>query len=96
MVLTNKDDLKVTGVNKINSLDSKHFDLDTSLGNLRVYGVNLEMSQLDPVNKTIIIKCNKFINKIIKHLKCDHLPSRFTSLSTLIVSDIFCMLSLAA
>lgn len=56
VVLTNKDDLKVTGVNKINSLDSKHFDLDTSLGNLRVYGTNLEMSQLDSVNKTILIK----------------------------------------
>lgn len=56
IVLTNKDDLKITGVNKINSLDPKHFDLDTTLGNLKVFGVNLEMNQLDSVNKTILIK----------------------------------------
>ena len=56
IVLTNKEDLKITGVNKINSLDPKHFDLDTSLGNLKIQGVNLEMNQLDSVNKTILIK----------------------------------------
>lgn len=56
IVLTNKEDLKVTGVNKINSLDPKHFDLDTTLGNLKIQGTNLEMNQLDSVNKTILIK----------------------------------------
>ncbi len=56
IVLTNKDDLKVTGVNKINSLDPKHFNLDTTLGTLIVTGINLEMNQLDSVNKTILIK----------------------------------------
>ena len=56
VVLTNKDDLKVTGVNKINSLDNRHFNLDTSLGELVVIGNNLEMIQLDSVNKTILIK----------------------------------------
>ena len=56
IVLTNKEELKVTGVNKINSLDPKHFNLDTSLGTLFVYGQNLEMIQLDSVNKTISIK----------------------------------------
>lgn len=56
IVLTNKEELKITGVNKINSLDTKHFNLDTALGNLKVIGINLEMSQLDSVNKTIIIK----------------------------------------
>ncbi len=56
VVLTNKEELKVTGVNKINSLDPKHFDLDTILGNLKVFGQNLEMIQLDSVNKIILIK----------------------------------------
>ncbi len=56
IVLTNKEDLKITGVNKINSLDPKHFNLDTTLGTLLISGNNLEMSQLDSVNKTIIIK----------------------------------------
>lgn len=56
VVLTNKEEIKITGVNKINSLDSKHFDLDTSLGNLKILGINLEMNNLDSVNKTILIK----------------------------------------
>jgi sporulation protein YabP len=56
VTLTNKEELKITGVNKINSLDSKHFNLDTSLGNLKVSGLNLEMNQLDSVNKIILIK----------------------------------------
>lgn len=54
--LTNKEQIKVTGVNKINSLDSKHFELDTTLGKLRVTGLNLEMIELDSLNKTILIK----------------------------------------
>ena len=54
--LTNKEQIKVTGVNKINSLDSKHFELDTTLGKLRVIGMNLEMIELDSLNKTILIK----------------------------------------
>ena len=56
IVLTNKEELKITGVNKINSLDTKHFDLDTTLGNLKITGVNLEMNQLDSINKVILIK----------------------------------------
>ena len=54
--LTNKEELKITGVNKINSLDSKHFNLDTTLGSLMISGQNLEMNQLDSVNKIILIK----------------------------------------
>lgn len=56
VLLTNKEDLKVTGVNKINSLDQNHFDLDTSLGNLKIIGNTLEMVELDSVNKVILIK----------------------------------------
>ena len=56
IILTNKEELNITGVNKINSLDTNHFDLDTSLGNLKIQGINLEMNQLDSVNKTILIK----------------------------------------
>ena len=56
VTLTNKEELKITGVNKINSLDSKHFNLDTVLGNLKVSGQNLEMNQLDSVNKILLIK----------------------------------------
>ena len=54
--LTNKEEIKITGVNKINSLDSKHFDLDTTLGKLRVTGDTLEMIELDSLSKIILIK----------------------------------------
>ena len=54
--LTDKEELKITGVNKINSLDKTHFNLDTTLGNLRIYGNNLEMVELDSTNKTLQIK----------------------------------------
>ena len=54
--LTNKEEIKITGVNKINSLDSKHFNLDTTLGKLIVTGETLEMMELDSLNKIILIK----------------------------------------
>ena len=54
--LTNKEEIKITGVNKINSLDSKHFNLDTTLGKLMVTGDTLEMIELDSLNKIILIK----------------------------------------
>lgn len=56
ILLTNKTDLKITGINKIISLDPKHFSLDTTLGVLKVMGNNLEMVELDSVNKIILIK----------------------------------------
>jgi sporulation protein YabP len=56
LTLMNKSFLTITGVNKIISLDPKHFNLDTSLGTLKVFGMNLEMNQLDSVNKILLIK----------------------------------------
>ena len=55
VTLMNKEELKITGVNKIKSLDSKHFNLDTTLGDLKILGTNLEMHLLDSVNKTLTI-----------------------------------------
>ena len=54
--LINKEEIKITGVNKINSLESKHFELDTTLGKLKVTGDTLEMIELDSLNKIILIK----------------------------------------
>lgn len=56
VTLINKSFLTVTGVNKIISLDTKHFEIDTLIGILRVYGTELEMQELDSVNKKLIIK----------------------------------------
>ena len=58
ITLINKTSLTITGVNKIISLDPKHFNLDTLLGTLRILGTDLEMLELDTANKTIQIKGN--------------------------------------
>jgi sporulation protein YabP len=54
--LSNKEDLKITGINKIISLDSTHFTLETNLGTLRILGQNLEMIFIDSNTKIINIK----------------------------------------
>ena len=56
VTLLNKNFLTVTGINKIISLDPKHFEIDTEVGILRVYGSDLEMQELDSVNKKRHIK----------------------------------------
>lgn len=56
LTLMNKTFLTITGVNKIISLDSTHFSLDTTLGTLKIIGNNLEMQELDSNNKTLNIK----------------------------------------
>lgn len=56
VTLLNKSFLTVTGVNKIISLDPKHFQIDTVIGILKVFGSELEMQELDSVNKKLNIK----------------------------------------
>lgn len=56
LTLMNKSFLTITGVNKIISLDSKQFTLDTTLGILKIFGNDLEMQELDSTNKTLNIK----------------------------------------
>ena len=56
VTLLNKSFLTVTGVNKIISLDPKHFQIDTAIGILKVFGSELEMQELDSVNKKLNIK----------------------------------------
>lgn len=56
ITLINKTFLTVTGVNKLLSLDDKHFSIDTTLGVLKILGSELEMQELDSNNKIIHIK----------------------------------------
>lgn len=56
VTLVNKTSLVITGVNKIISLDDKHFNIDTLIGIVKVTGYNLEMEELDSANKKINIK----------------------------------------
>lgn len=56
VTLVNKTSLVITGVNKIISLDDKHFNIDTLIGIVKITGYNLEMEELDSANKKINIK----------------------------------------
>lgn len=45
--LKNREDLEITGVQKLISLNQEEFIVDTTLGYMVVRGYNLEMKQLD-------------------------------------------------
>lgn len=45
--ISSRKKLQVTGINKIESLNSQEFLIDTKLGFLLVEGINLVMQQLD-------------------------------------------------
>ena len=54
VILKNRSDLQITGVKKIESLNSNEFYLDTTLGKMVVRGTDLEMKHLD-IEKEILI-----------------------------------------
>ena len=56
LTLIDKKVLNITGVNKIISFDPKHFSIDTTIGVLKILGNNLEIEELDSVNKKLFIK----------------------------------------
>jgi len=58
IVLKNRNDLKITGVKKIESLNQNEFFLETSLGKMVVRGSDLEMKHLD-IDKEILIIIGK-------------------------------------
>ena len=60
--LQNRESIKITGVKKMYSLDVNLFDVDTSLGRLKVEGKDMEMLSLDIEKGILLIK--GYINKI--------------------------------
>lgn len=58
--LIDKTKLTITGVNKITSFDSKHFNIDTILGDLVITGDSLEMEKLDTDSKELFINGNVY------------------------------------
>ena len=55
ITLVDRSSVKVTGMNKIISMDVTHFSLDTSLGELVIYGKDLIMDKLDSDNRELFI-----------------------------------------
>ncbi len=60
ITLTNKENLVISGVNKIIGFDENHFNIDTILGTLSIKGLNLEMKNLHIENK--LLEINGTIN----------------------------------
>jgi len=68
IVLKNRNDLRITGVKKIESLNSNEFYLDTTLGKMIVRGTDLEMKNLD-IEEGILIIIGKI--QLMEYLQKD-------------------------
>ena len=55
IVLKNRTDLHITGVKRLESLNSNEFFLETSLGRMQVRGTELEMKNLDLEKEVLTI-----------------------------------------
>jgi sporulation protein YabP len=55
IILKNRIDLRITGVKKLESLNSNEFYLETTLGKMIVKGTDLEMKQLDLEREVLVI-----------------------------------------
>ena len=60
--LTDRKNIIISGIKKINSFDEKEFDLDSVMGSIIIKGSNLEMIKLDTIegNVSIIGQINSF------------------------------------
>lgn len=54
--LTDRKNIIISGIKKINSFDEKEFDLDSIMGNIIIKGSNLEMIKLDTIEGNVSIK----------------------------------------
>ena len=70
ITLKNRENLQVSGTNKIVSLKPELIQLDTNMGGLQIFGNKLELIKLDNQNNIAEIKGTinnlKFINSKIK------------------------------
>lgn len=61
--LTDRKNIIISGIKKINSFDENEFDLDSVMGSIIIKGNNLEMIKLDTIEGNVSIKgqINSFI-----------------------------------
>ena len=55
IILKNRSDLHITGVKKLESLNTNELFVDTVLGRMVVKGTDLEMKHLDLESETLVI-----------------------------------------
>ncbi len=56
LTLTDRKNISITGVKKIESFDDKEFLMDTALGFLTIKGLDLEIIKLDTYQGNVSIK----------------------------------------
>ena len=54
--LSNRKELKITNVKKINTINNLIFDIETGLGRLKIEGKDLDMISLDNDKEIILLK----------------------------------------
>ena len=54
--LSNRKELKITNVKKINTLNNLLFDIETGLGRIKVEGKDLDMISLDNEKEVLLLK----------------------------------------
>ena len=54
--LTDRKNIIISGIKKINSFDEKEFDLDSVMGSIIIKGSHLEMIKLDTIEGNVSIK----------------------------------------
>lgn len=54
--LTDRKNIIISGIKKINSFDENEFDLDSVMGSIIIKGNNLEMIKLDTIEGNVSIK----------------------------------------
>ena len=54
--LSNRKELKITNVKKINTLNSNLFDIETGYGKMKIEGKDLDMISLDNDKEILLLK----------------------------------------
>ena len=68
--LSERKNIIISGIKKINNFDEKEFSLESIMGNIIIKGENLEMLKLDTIEGNVSIKGK--INNDIFHLNIDN------------------------
>lgn len=69
IILKNRSDLRITGVKKLESLNTNELYVDTVLGRMVVKGTDLEMKHLDLESQTLVITGKVFLMEYLNRQK---------------------------
>lgn len=70
ITITNKSEIKITELQKLNSFNDKEFSITTSIGDILISGSNLEMDNINQDTNELVIKGN------ISEIMFDHIHEK--------------------